>query len=238
MNGKEIAKNLVIITGIIIFLFICGLVIRIVDPGLFEVANTFFRYVFMIIITSLALSLTYQIYNKSLRQELEEEESKAAEQKDEKQVAFIPSVGVSIFFMFLILLGIYGFIHVIFLLKPDEDVLVWIFGSFFLIGLSFYLWYKTPVLIFADDTVQIKSHLSYLLGIDRRTVIRYADITSLGPNQQIKANMWGVEPKHSIVITVNDGTKQKCSLGWFNSEIVARIYLRFREKLGEKVRLE
>jgi hypothetical protein len=140
--------------------------------------------------------------------------------------------------MFLILRGIYGFIHVVFLLKPDEDVLVWIVGSFFLIGLSFYLWYKTPVFIFAEDSVQIKSHLFYLLGIDRKTVIRFADITSVGPNQKIKANMWGVEPKHSIVITVNDGTKQKCSLGWFNPDIIAKIYLRFKEKLGDKVTLQ
>jgi hypothetical protein len=83
IEKKEIVKNLLIIAGMIIFLFFCGLVIRIVDPGLFEVANTFFRYAFMIIIISMAVPLTYKIINDLQKQEMEEEEIKKADQKDE-----------------------------------------------------------------------------------------------------------------------------------------------------------
>lgn len=81
--------------------------------------------------------------------------------------------------------------------------------------------------------MQIKSHLFYLLGIDRKDLIRYSDIMSVSPDPKIEANAWG-EPKHSIVISMN-GTTKKYVLTLYNSEIIAKIWLRFKEKLGDKV---
>ena len=237
MERKETIWNLLIIACAIILLgFLGGFVSGILNLG--ETAGIIIRTAGLFLLISLGMKLFSHYDKKPLTQEMKEEEIRESEQEDEKQLLFKPTTGSILFFLFPIFIGVSGFIHVVFLLKPDEDVLFWLFGSFFLMGLSFYSWYMQPVFIFTEDSVQIKSHLFYLLGIDRKTVIRYADITSVGPNQNIKANMWGVEPKHSIVIIVNDGKKQKCGLGCFNSEIIAKIYLRFKEKLGDKVTLE
>jgi small neutral amino acid transporter SnatA (MarC family) len=193
-----------------------------------KITMTFLCIAGLVLLISLGMDRVYQYYSEEIRE---------AEEKDEKQLLFKPTTGSILFFLFLSFIGVSGFIHVVFLLEPNEDASYWIISSLFLIGLSLYLWYLQPVFSFTEDSVQIKSHLFYLLGIDRKTIIRYADITSVGPNQKIKANMWGVEPKHSIVISMN-GTTQECGLGWFNSEIIAKIYLRFKEKLGDKVKLE
>jgi len=84
ISRKAIVKNLLIIACVIIFLFISGLVIRIVAPGLFDVANTVFRYAFMILIISMAVPLTYKIINNLQKQEMEEEGIRKADQKEEK----------------------------------------------------------------------------------------------------------------------------------------------------------
>jgi len=233
---KETIWNLLIIACVIILLgILCGFVFGISDLG--ETAGIILRTAGLLLLISLGMKLISQYYMKSLTQEMKEAEIRETEQKEEKPLLFRPTTGSILFFLFLILLGIYGFIHGVFLLKPDEEFLVWIVGSFFLIGLSLYLWYLQPVFIFTEDSVQIKSHLFYLLGIDRKTVIRYADITSVGPDAEIEVNMWGVEPKHRLLISTN-GTTQNFGLGWYNSDLVAKIYLRFKEKLGDKVKLE
>jgi hypothetical protein len=228
--------NLLIIACAIILLgFLGGFVSGILNLG--ETAGIIIRTAGLFLLISLGMKLFSHYYKKPLTQEMKEEEIREAEDKDEKQMVFKPTTGSILFFLFLIFIGVSGFIHVAFLLESNEDASYWIISSLFLIGLSLYLWYQQPVFIFAEDSVQIKSHLFYLLGIDRKTVIRYADITSVGPNPKIKANIWGVEPRHSIVISMN-GTTQECGLGWFNPDILAKLYLRFKEKLGDKVKQE
>jgi hypothetical protein len=139
--------------------------------------------------------------------------------------------------MFLIFIGLVCFLPVIFPSGPNEDVLGWIVGSFFLIGVSLYLWYKTPVFFFAEDSVQIESYLFYVLGIDKKTIIRYAEIISVSPNPKLTGNEWGVESRHSIVISTN-GTTREYGLIGRDDDIIAKIYLRFREKLGDKVTIQ
>jgi hypothetical protein len=233
---KETIWNLFIIACAIILLgFLGGFVSGILDLG--ETAGIIIRTAALFLLISLGMKLFSHFYTKPLTQEMKEEEIKEAEQEDEKQVVFKPTTGSILSFLFLIFMGILCFfagIDIISSGTPVEDAFGMIIGSFFLIGISLFLWYQQPVFIFAEDSVQIKSHLFYLLGIDRKTDIRYADITSVGPNPKIKANMWGVEPRHSIVISMN-GTTQECGLGWFNPDILAKLYLRFKEKLGDKV---
>jgi hypothetical protein len=48
---------------------------------------------------------------------------------------------------------------------------------------------------------------------------------------------WGVEHKHSLMISMN-GTTKGYGLGCYTDEKIAKIWLRFREKLGDKVTLE
>jgi hypothetical protein len=233
---KETIWNLFIIACAIILLgFLGGFVSGILDLG--ETAGIIIRTAGLFLLISLGMKLFSHFYTKPLTQEMEEEEIREADEKDEKQMVFKPTTGSILFFLFLIFIGVSGFIHVAFLVESNEDASYWIISSLFLIGLSLYLWCQQPVFIFTEDSVQIKSHQFYLLGIDRKTVIRYADITSVGPNPKIKANMWGVEPRHSIVISMNE-TTQECGLGWFNPDILAKLYLRFKEKLGDKVTME
>jgi hypothetical protein len=236
---KETIWNFLIVVCVIILLgYLGGLFVSgIQDPGLAETVGIFVRIACLFLLISLGMKLT-QYYMKSLTLEMKEEEKREAEEKEEKQLLFTPTNGSILSFLFLILLGTYGFFSTILSKNAfNADVFAMFIGAIFLIGISLLLWYQQPVFIFAEDSVQIKSHLFYLLGIDRKTVIRYADITSVGPNPKIKANMWGVEPRHSIVISMN-GTTQECGLGWFNPDILAKLYLRFKEKLGDKVTME
>jgi len=189
----------------------------------------------------MAVSLIYQIYNKPLKLEMEEEKTKEEDQKYEKQLLFKPSLGALFFSLFLIFMGIVGFlggIDMISLKKPIEDAFVFFGFSLFLIGLSLYIWYKVPVFIFADDSVQIKPYLLYIFGIDRKTIIRYADITSVSPDAEYESSsLYHLDSKLQMVISMN-GTAQKYGLFWFNSDLVAKLYLRFKEKLGDKVTME
>lgn len=229
---KETIWNLFIIACAIILLgFLGGFVSGILNLG--ETAGIIIRTAVLLLLISLGMKLFSHFYTKPLTQEMKEEEIREAEQEDEKQMVFKPTTGSILIFLFLILLGIYGFIHVVFFSKPDEEILVWIVGSFFLIGLSLFLWNLQPVFIFSADSVQIKSHLVYLLGIERKTVIRFTDVTSVGPN--LKGNYgWGIEHKHSLMISMI-GTTKGYGLGCYNDEKIAKIWLRFKEKLGEKV---
>jgi hypothetical protein len=242
MERKEIFWNLLII----LFVFVLAMipwasVFGIQDPGLLEAAGMMQRGAAAIIILSLVIRMIrYADLNrlidlgdsKPLTKEMEEEEIKEAEQKDGKQLLFKPTIGVSVMFTFFIALPLILIISQFIDNNIDSFLTITGIGmiAFFTWG-----WHVTPVFIFAEDSVQIKSHLFYLLGIVRKDLIRYADITLVSPDPKIEANAWG-EPKHSIVISMN-GTTKKYVLTLYNSEIIAKIYLRFKEKLGDKVKI-
>jgi Ca2+/Na+ antiporter len=235
MQRKEIIRNFLIILCVFILAIISwASVIGIQDPGLLETAGIVQRSAGFVIVTALVLQLIYQTYGKPLTQEMKEEEIREAEQEDNKQVLFKPTIGVTIFFMLFILIFATGTIAD--LTNPKSDFIFLIFGivmTIFFIG----LWYMTPVFIFSEDSVQIKSHLFYLSGIDRKTSIRFADITSVRPDPKIKGTIYGLDRRYRILISMN-GTSKFWILMFYNSDIIAKIYLRFREKLGDKVRLE
>ena len=233
MKRKEIIKNvLIVFCVIIIFEFLGGFVSGV--TGLGETAGIFLRTAGLLLLITLGMKLYSQYCTKPLTKEIEEEEIKEADQEDEKQLLFKPSNQIFPILLFLILIGISGIINPP--LSKDAtnaDVFVWFIVSFFIIGLGLLIWYNQPVFIFAEDSVQIKSHLFYLLGIDKKTVIRFADITSVGPNMNGNYG-WGKEPKHSLMISMN-GTTKGYSLGFYTDDKIARIWLRFKEKLGDKV---
>jgi hypothetical protein len=234
MERKEILKNVVIIFCVfVLFAIPWASVFGIKDPGLLDTIAIVQRTGAFLVLTGMVVKLIYQIYySKPLTQEMKEEEIKEADQEDGKQLLFKPPIIVFVVFMFLILpfgLGIFwDFIthNVNFLTIMIIGVMV-----FFI-----WAWYKTPVFIFTDDSVQIKSHPLYLLGIDWKTVIRYADITSVGPDTKMDGNLYGINRKNWIKIS-RQGTTQTYPLDRFNPDIVAKIYLRFKEKLGDKVTL-
>jgi hypothetical protein len=235
---KETIRNLlnfiIIIVVIILFGMLCGFFFGILDLG--EKAGIIFRTAGLVLLILLGMRLVSEYNKKPLTKEMEEERIKEADPQDRKQLLFKPTTGYFIFILFLILLGIYGFFNT--LLSKDGfngDVSYWIISSLFMMGLGLYMWYTVPVFIFAEDSVQIKSYLFYLLGIDRVTVIRYTDITSVRPYIDMKSDgRWGTTP---IVIFMN-GITQGYNLSGYDEDEIVKIYLRFKEKLGDKVRLE
>jgi len=234
MERKEILKNVLIIFCVfVLFAIPWASVFGVKDPGLLETASVFLRTGAFLVLTGLVTKLIYQIYyNKSLTQEIKEEEIRETDQKEKKELLFKPTIGVSIIFLFFIFMGLSFLIVAIF----NTDVLWMISCSFCMTGFGLYFWYLTPVFIFTEDSVHIKSHLLYLLGINRKIVIRYADITSVSPDAEMNGT-YGVEPMHRMMITSN-GKTQTYGLICYNSDIVAKIYLRFKEKLGSKVRIQ
>ena len=236
MSRKKIVRYVLLILCVfVLFIIPWTSVIGIQDPGLIKSIGLFQRTVGFLIVTSLIVKLVYLIYGKSLRQEMKKEETKEAHQIENKQLLFKPTTGVLLFFLFLIFMGILCFY---FLLdpKPNGDPLVWIICSPVMIGVSFWLWYNTPVFIFGEDSVQIKSFLFYFFRIDRKTVIKYADITSVRPDTKYTGNYYGRDSRYRIVISMGD-MKKICPAPYYNSDIIAKLYLRFQEKLGDKVKL-
>jgi hypothetical protein len=237
MQRKEIIKNVLIIFCVFILLIIpWASVFGVQDPGLVGASREFQHIAFFVIITALVLQLIYRIYNKPLKQEMKEEEIREADQKDEKQLLFKPTIGFSVMFLFFISIPVFA---IIFQFRDHKVNFGFIIALIGVMGLLIWLWYKMPVFTFTEDSVQIKSHLVYLFGIDRKTVFRYADITSVRPDAEAegKLNMYGYDRRHRIMISTN-GATQVYVLVCYNPDIIAKIYLRFREKLGDKVTLQ
>jgi len=234
LSRKDIVRIiLVIISVFILFAIPWASVIGIKDPGILGATQQFQDTGAFLVLTGLVTTLIYKIYNKPLAQQMKEEEVKETDQKDTKQLLFKPTIGGYGLFLFFILLFVF-FIIAISLKEHTVD-----FFTIVLIGPIPFLiwgWYTMPVFIFTEDSVHIKSHLLYLLDIDSKTVIRYEDITSVKPDAKIKGNMYGLDPRYRMLIITNE-TPQSYSLACYNSDVVAKIYLRFKEKLGDKVTL-
>jgi hypothetical protein len=236
MKRIQIVKKLLIICCVAILLIIpWASVFGIKDPGLLEAVNIFQGSAFLVLVTAMVLQLFYQIRKKPLVQDVAEQESKEADQKDTKQLLFKPATRGSIIIWSIISLFVL-FIITQFIPPPKVDLGETIAGIGFIV---FFLWgwWTLTVFIFTEDSVQIKSYPFYLLGINIKTVIRYADITSVSPDAKIKDNMYGAPNKYRIVIST-DGTTQGYNLWHYDKDIVAKLYLRFQEKLGDKVTLE
>ena len=234
MERKKIIKNVLIIFCVIILFFLCTFVISILDPGLLEGADTFLGSAFLVLVTAMVGKLLLQINKKPLAQEMKEEEIKEADQKETKQMLFKPEPRGSIIILFFMFLPVLVFI-ILFLHHKVDPVLT--IGGFGMSVFFFWGWTTLTVFIFAEDSVQIKPYPFYLLGIDWKTVIRFEDITSVSPDVKIKDNQYGLDNKYRIAISTN-GTTQGYSLLHYNRDTVAKLYLRFQEKLGDRVNSE
>jgi len=233
MERKEIARYaLWIICAFVLFAIPWASVIGIQDPGLIDTIRLFQRIAGTGIFTYIVITIVYQIYQKSLTQEMKEEEIMEAVQEEKKQLLFKPTIGVLIFFLLFTVGPL--FIAIVQFMKNKVD-LGFIVPALMMIVIIFLMWYVTPVFIFAEDSVQIKSFLFYCFRIDWKTVIKYADITAVKPAPKGEA----VEElrRYRIEIFMN-GKKKKNFLIFYNSDVVAKIYLRFKEKLGDKVTLQ
>jgi len=234
MSRKEIVRYvLLILCVLVLFIIPWASVIGIQDPGLIKSIGVFQRIAGGGILAYIIITIIYQIYGKSLAQEMKEEEIKEAHQEETRQSLFKPTIGVLIFFVFFILLFIWSIIGQF---TKDKVDFGYTFFSLGLIVFFIWMWYTTPVFIFGDDSVHIKSFLFYIFGIDRKTIFRYADISAVKPAAKIKGNVYLFNHRYRIEIFTN-GTMKHYTLSLFNSDIVAKIYLRFKEKLGDKVKL-
>ena len=102
MEKKEIVRYVLLTTCVfIIFAIPWASVIGIQDPGLIETIAIFQRIAGTGIFTYIVITIIYQIYQKSLTQEMKEEEIKEADQEDTRQSLFKPTIGVFIFFSLL-----------------------------------------------------------------------------------------------------------------------------------------
>ena len=234
MSRKEIVRYvLLIICVFVLFAIPWASVIGIHDQGLIEIIGVFQRIAGTGILTYIVITIIYQIYQKSLSQEMKEEEIKEADQKESKQLLFKPTIGVLIFFLLFTAGPLFTILDQFIKNKVDFNLTS---CSFIVIVIFVWMWYVTPVFIFAEDSVQITSFLFYFFRIDRKTVIKYADITAVRPDTKFKGNMYGFDRRWRIEISVGD-LKKIWPAPFYNSDIIAKIYLRFKERLGDKVKL-
>jgi len=233
MKRKEIVRYaLLTICVFVIFAIPWASAFGIQDPGLIKTIGIFQRIAGTGILTYIVISIIYQVYQKSLAQEMKVEEIKEAVQDEKKQLLFKPTIGVLLFFL-LFTVGPIS-IAIIQFMKNKVDF-GFIVPALMMIVIIFCMWYITPVFVFVEDAVQIKSFLFYFFRIDWKTVIKYSDITAVKSAPKGEA----VEElrRYRIEIFMN-GKKKKNFLIFYNSDVVAKIYLRFKEKLGDKVTLQ
>ena len=238
MERKEIIKySLMVLCIFVLSIIPWASVFGITNDGVVNSIEIFQRFAFFAVGTSSLMIIYNHFFVKPLTQEMREEGIKEADQKEKKQLVFKPPTGTAIFFLGLILLGIGGFlIQVIFPVDHHANWSLGIFCFLFMTGVSLLWVYWMPVFILREDSVQIKPYLYYIFGIDRKAIFSYADITSLSPDAEFKSK-YGQDSRYQIVISMN-GTIKKYVLNYFDSETVAKLYLRFQEKLGDKVSLE
>jgi hypothetical protein len=234
INKRKIIKYLLLVLGVSI---LCTIpwpsVLGIKDPDIIDSIVVFQRFMAFIILTPLLTAIVYQIFVKPLPQQVMEEEVKEAHQKNNGPSLFKPPIWVLIFFILLIYLSTWNLIDLF--IKGGKvdinDILIAIVG----ISLSTWIWYFVPVFSFTEDSVQIKSYLFYVFGIDRKTIIKYADIVSVGPvpkgTDEIR------EPFRKYFIVISTEEKSNKYYLFFNNN-AEKIYLRFQKKLGDKVKLE
>ena len=231
---KETIRNLlnllIIACLIILFGILCGFFFGILDLG--ETAGIILRTAGLVLLISLGMKLISQYYKKPLTQEMKEEEIKEADQEDTRQSLFKPTIGVLILFMIFTFIPAFDIIYSLIKNKVDSG---FILPAFMTMVFFIFMWYITPVFIFTDDSVHIKSFLFYFFRIDWKTVMKYADITAVKPAP--KEDVYEEFRRYRIEIFMN-GTKKRNFLLFYNSDIIAKIYLRFKEKLGDKVRLQ
>jgi hypothetical protein len=246
MERKEIILHVLLIICVSIFFFIIPWTsvfgIKYQD---FPEAIFVFYLTGIVIITLIVIKIAELFFKQSLAQkrdeeieemgkifaqEMEEEEIKEAGLKNTKQVLFKPTIGVLIVFLLFTAGPLLIEIHQFMKNRMDPDSFI---PGLMMFGFFIFMWYITPVFIFGEDSVQIKSFLFYCFRIDWKTVIKYADITAVKPAPEGEA----VEEirRHRIEIFAN-GKRKKNFLIFYNSDVVAKIYLRFKEKLGDKVR--
>ena len=239
MERKKIIKySLMVLCIFVLSIIPWASVFGITSEGVVNSIEIFQRFAFFAIGTSSLMIIYNHFFAKPLKQEMKEEGIKEADQKDTKQRLLKPPTGIAIFFLVLILLGIGGFIiQVIFPVDHQANWSLGIFCFLFMTGLSLFLWYSVPVFIFGEDSVQIKPYLFYVFGGDRKAIFRYEDITSVGPDPKFEGNRYGYDRRYRILITTN-GTTQAYGLTSYDRDLIAKLYLRFQEKLGDKVSLE
>jgi hypothetical protein len=245
MERKEIFWNLLFILLVFVLAMIpLASVFGIQDPGLLEATGMMQRGAAAIIILSLVIRMIHYTDlnrlidfgdSKPLPKKIAEEEItesiKESVQEDARQSLFKPTIGVSVMFILFIAMPLFLIFSQFTENKAEFGLLISGIG---LLVFFTWIWNTVPVFIFAEDSVQIKSHLFYLLGIDRKTVIRFADITSVRNDPNVEGGMWG---GHLMVISMN-GTILRYSLFGLDEDAIAKIYLRLKEKLGDKVKLE
>ena len=233
MQRKEIIWNLLII----LFVFVLAMipwasVIGIQDPGLIDAIGIFQRIAGTGIVIFIVITIMYQIYQKSLAQEMKEGEIKEIDQEEIRQSLFKPTTGVLVLFMIFTFIPSVDIIYSLIKNQVDSGFII---PAFMTMAFFIFMWYITPVFIFKDDSVHIQSFLFYCFRIDWKTVIKYADITAVKPAS--KEEVFEEFRRYRIEIFMN-GKRKKNFLIFYNSDVVAKIYLRFKEKLGDKVRLE
>jgi len=233
IERKEIVRYaLLIICAFILFAIPWASVFGIQDQGLIETIRIFQRIAGTGILTYIVITIIYQIYQKSLAQEMKEEDIREADQEVTRQSLFKPTIGVVIFFLLFTAGPLFTIIYQFAKGKVDFDSTISLLG---MIVFFIWMWHVTPVFIFAEDSVQIKSFLFYCFRIDWKTVIKYQDITAVKPAP--KGKISEEFRRYRLEIHMNRAMK-KYVLVFFNSDIIAKIYLRFKEKLGDKVKLE
>jgi hypothetical protein len=125
-----------------LFVILLLLVFGLTDLG-DKITMTILCIAGLVLLISLGMDRVYQSYSEEIRE---------AEQNEEKQLLFTPSIGMAIIFLVFILMGVSSIIANFSNPNADPGLTIASIGfSALFIG----IWYIQPVLLFQDDAVQI-----------------------------------------------------------------------------------
>ncbi|MFZ2970329.1 MAG: hypothetical protein WA063_04230 [Minisyncoccia bacterium] len=217
-------KYLLLILYVIALIIPWSFVFGIQDEDLRNSIGIFQRTAALILLTPIIVVIIYKAFRlKTLKQLINDGTNKIDTKKEQQ---FGPPWGLVIFFMGWIPVGV---INIFSLILYGIDGLQEVAGS----GLAvFMVWllYKTPFYTFTKNSLQIESFLFHFFHINRKKMIKYEDIVS-AKISRIKGTSYAM---YALFITTKDEKKKRYPL--VSDDITAKIYLCFKEKIGDRIK--
>jgi hypothetical protein len=229
MKSKENIKYiLLILCVLVLFVIPWAFVFGVKNEALKEEISVFQRSAVFIILTPIIVAIIYKVFKlKTVKQEIKEREAKKTD-NDSEEKQFKPPLTIIVVILSMLFTGVSS----LFLPEhPGDDKGAKFFISGFPIAFSLWWWYTSLVFTFTDDYLQIESALFHFFHIDRKKIFKYEDIT----RAKIERIPRAPYEMYALFISTNNEKKKRYPL-FLNDDAVAKIYLHFKEKIGDRVK--
>ncbi len=230
MKNRRNIKYLLLILCILVLVIPWGFVFGVKNEALNRQIGIFQRTAGLIILTPIIVAIIYKVFKlKTVKQEIKERETNKNDQKDGREKQFKPPLTIIVVILFMLFGGVSA---LLFLPEdPADDKGAKFVGSGFLIAFSLCWWYTSLVFTFKEEYLQIESALFHFFHINRKKIFKYEDIS----HAKIERIPGSPYEMYALFISINKEKRKRYPL-FLNDDAVAKIYLLFKEKIGDRIK--